>query len=119
MNWDVVYAVGLVFGLFTILYYLIPFLRDKKLDYYKEVKFALMLFSYAFRYDKVKRIADLALEIVKSIEELSLSPEEKRIEALTIISQRLLNEFNIVIDDDALGLIIDIAVTLLPPTNKG
>ena len=41
MNWDVVYAVGLVFGLFTILYYLIPFLRDKKLDYYKEIKFGI------------------------------------------------------------------------------
>lgn len=119
MNWDVVYAVGLVFGLFAILYYLIPFLRDKKLDYYKEVKFALMICSYAFRYDKIVKISNLALEIVKSIEELSLSPEEKRIEALTIISQRLLNEFNIAIDNDTLGLIIDIAVTLLPPTNKG
>lgn len=119
MNWDVVYATGLVFGIFAVLYYVVPYLKKRKLEYYKEVKLALMLFSYAFRYDKVKRIADLALEIVKSIEELSLSPEEKRIEALTIISQRLLNEFNIVIDDDALGLIIDIAVTLLPPTNKG
>ena len=74
------------------------------MDYYKEVKFALMLCSYAFRYDKIVKISNLALEIVKSIEELSLSPEEKRIEALTIISHRLLDELNIIIDEDTLGI---------------
>ena len=118
MNWDVLYAVGLVFGLFAVLYYLVPYLKAKNLDYYNEIKLALMLCGYAFRNDKLKRISDLALEVVEAVEELSLTSDEKKEEAVAIISQELLTEFNIVIDDETIALIIAVAVTLLPKTNK-
>ncbi|HZK71074.1 MAG TPA: hypothetical protein VFD03_06085 [Clostridia bacterium] len=117
MNWDVLYAVGLVFGLFAVLYYLIPYLKAKNLDYYNEIKLALLFFNYAFRDEKLKRIADIALEVVSQIEELSLTPEEKHVEAITRISQELLVQFDILLDDEVLGLIVQIAVTLLPPTH--
>lgn len=118
MDWDVVYAVALVFAVFAVLYYLIPLLRKKKLDYYKEVKLVLLLCTQMFRDDKIKRIADIALEVVKSVEQLALTSEEKRLEVVSEVSRRLLDELGIEIDDDTLGLIIDVAVTLLPPTHE-
>ena len=117
MNWDVLYAVGLVFGLFAVLYYLVPYLKAKNLDYYNEIKLALLIFGYAFRSDKIRNISDVALKVVKSIEELSLTPEDKHLEAVTRISQELLVEFDILLDDDVLDIIVQIAVTLLPKTH--
>ena len=116
MNWDVLYAVGLVFGLFAVLYYLVPYLKAKNLDYYNEIKLALMLCGYAFRDDKIKGISNLALEVVEAIEELSLTSDEKKGVAIATISQELLTEFEIIIDDETIALIIAVAVSLLPKT---
>ncbi len=119
INWDIVIAVAVVFLLFVVANYLVPWIRKRKYGYYEEVKLALLLCGFAFRHEKIQKIADTAYTIVAALEELDITPTEKHFEAVSRISQTLLNEFNIHLDDMTLDLIIQIAVALLPPTENG
>lgn len=117
MDYNFLIAVGIVFGLWAFLYYLVPWLKKHNAEYYDEVKLALLLCGYAFRDDKVKNIADIAYEIVDDLESLAITPEEKHNEAVTMLSQKILTEMHIDLDDDALDMIVQLAVTLLPKTH--
>ncbi len=116
MNTNIFIAMAVVAGVFAIIMYVMPFLRKKGFDYYNEVKLALMIFGYAFRDDKVKEIANMALSIVADLEKLEANSSEKHNLAVKEISDRLLKQFNIVIDEEALDLLIQLAVSLLPAT---
>lgn len=98
--------------------FVLPYFKKTKRTYYDEVKLGLMLFGYAFRNDKIKAIANTALTVVREIESLHLSPEEKHALAAEKTFRELLNEFNIELDEEVIDLIIQIAVSLLPKTNN-
>ena len=59
----------------------------------------------------------MLFNIVVVIENLDKSNIAKQLEALEIAQKQLLEEFDIVIDVEALKLIVDIAVAYLPKTN--
>lgn len=118
VNYDILIAIGVIFALFGFAKYIVPYLRKNNLEYYKEVKLALMLCGYAFRDDKVKNIADMSLDIVKSLESLSISPIEKHNEAVYQLSKEILDKFGLEIEEEALDLIVQVTVSLLPKTNK-
>lgn len=98
--------------------FVLPYFKKTKRTYYDEVKLGLMLFGYAFRNDKIKAIANTALTVVREIESLHLSPEEKHNLAVEKTFKELLNEFNIELEDEVIDLIVQIAVSLLPKTNN-
>ena len=98
--------------------YVLPIFKKTKFDYYEEIKMGLMLFGYAFRDDKVRNIANTVLVIVKEIEGLHVAPEDKHDLAVKQTFKVLVDEFNIELDKEAVDLIIQIAVSLLPKTNQ-
>lgn len=114
---SILLAFGIVAGVVAYLRFGAPFLRIKGFDYYTEVKLGLMFAGYVFRDDKIKGIADTTLLVVKELEKLSLTSEEKHNIAIENVCNNLLNKFNLVLDDEALSLLIQLAVTILPPTN--
>lgn len=118
MNYNILYAVGLVVALFVFVKWIAPYLKKNNMDYYNEIKLALLLCGYAFRSDKIKAIASIALAVVTQLEQLVLTPEEKHQEAVAKIADSLLKELNIELDRDALDIIVQIAVSLLPPTHQ-
>jgi len=117
MNLAIVFAFLMVIAIVAYLRYLSPYLRVKGLDYYSEVRLALMLTGYVFREKKVKDIARVALLVVTELEELSISPEEKHVEGVERLSIKLLEEFNLELEEGALDLLIQVAVAMLPKTN--
>ncbi len=117
LNNDILVAVLVVIGLFLFVKYVDPFMKKKKLAYYNEVKLGLMVLGYALREDKLKQIANEALEIVRELEALALHSIEKHDEAVYQLSRRLLDKYEISIEDGALDLIVDMAVALLVKTN--
>lgn len=100
----------------------VTFLFTSKLDrktIYATVKQALLLSKYAFRDDKAKAIFDTILGIVIAVEQLDKDNLTKQYEAMERAYNEILDKFDVVIDEEALRLLVDIAVAQLPPTNKG
>ncbi|QZY57176.1 hypothetical protein [Crassaminicella profunda] len=114
IDMNIVYAIGLVIALFGFIKIVAPYLKRKDMDYYKEVKLALMLFGYSFRDDKLKKISDISLEVVRGLEELSIRSQEKHDEAVYLISKQLVDTFEIDVKAEALELIVQVAVAYLP-----
>lgn len=114
IDMNIVYAIGLVIALFGFMKVVAPYIKRKDMEYYKEVKLALMLFGYAFRNDKLKQISKVSLEVVKGLEELSIHSQEKHDEAVYLISKQLVDTFEIEVKAEALELIVQVAVSYLP-----
>lgn len=112
---NVLIAVGITAILVILIRFVFPLYKD---NLYKDVKNALLLFGYAFRDDKLQEITDMLYNIVVVIEQLDKSNIAKQYEAIQEAQQRLLNEFDIAIDVEALKLIVDIAVAYLPKTEE-
>lgn len=118
INWSLILAFLLVVSLVSYFRYGSPWLKVKGFDYYNEINLALMITGYAFRDEKVKDIAEIALVVVKGLEMLSLTSSEKHEVAILELSKELMEEFNLILDDEALDLLVQLAVTLLPPTHS-
>ena len=117
IDWNIIIGTGVVFGLFIFFIYVKPFLKNKNMEYYEELELALLICGFAFRDEKLKKIFNVGLDVVTQLEKLSLSPSEKHIQGVKYLSIRLLDEFSINLSEEALDIIIRIAVKTLPPTN--
>lgn len=119
LDFNVAYGIGLAVALILLIRFVFPYLRAKgmKGNIYEDIKMGLLLFGYAFREEKVKRITAMLYEIVSNIEELDVAPDDKKAQAVRVAFDKLLADFEIVLDEEAIELIIDIAVAYLPPTN--
>ena len=82
------------------------------------LKQALLLFGYAFREDKIKKITDMIYNVVSIVEQLDKSNITKQYIAITDAYENLLEEFDIVLDEKVIKLLVDIAVAYLPKTDK-
>lgn len=105
-------------AIMTFLLVVKPFLQSKNFKYYDEVKLGLLMFGFTFRDEKIKQMADTALFIVKEMEKLELTPDEKHYLAVDEVFRALLEEFQIELPEDAISLLVQCAVAMLPPTNK-
>jgi hypothetical protein len=112
---DYIFGTLIVFALFTSKIYLLPYLKSKGVDskYCSLVEQALLLGGLMFRSDKVKQIISIALTIVRGLEILNKSSEEKHNEAVIELSKNLFDELNIKLSDTTLSLIIHLAVSLM------
>lgn len=119
LDFNVVSAIGIIVVLLLIYIFVLPYLKAKGMQssIYKDIKMGLLVFGYAFRDDKVKKMVDMLYGIVASIESLDIAPEDKKDKAVRVAFDNLLAEFEIVLDEEVISLIIDIAVAYLPPTN--
>ena len=119
LDFNIITGILVAIGLVLLVKIGLPFLKAKgmKGNIYDDMKLALMLFGYAFRDEKIKEITSIIYNIVATIEELDITPIDKQHEAIEIAFIDLMDELNIVLDDAALELIINIAVAYLPATN--
>jgi len=115
-----IFALNTLFtiGIVGVLTFIFAMAKKHKFAYYNELKMALLLVGMSLREDKLKQIATLALEIVKAVEPIELTPQDKKAVAIAKLSKKISEILQIEIDETALNLIIDIAVSTLPPTNK-
>lgn len=117
LDFNIVYALIIAIGVVVFVRIIMPYLKKNNIDFYEEIKLFLLISGYAFRDEKIKGISKTALEVVKGLEELSLSAEEKHYLAVEEVFRRLLDEFDIELNEEIIETIIRIAVSQLPPTN--
>ncbi|WDV47033.1 hypothetical protein PV797_04855 [Clostridiaceae bacterium M8S5] len=117
INWNIVIAIATVFMVVIFTKYISKYLKKKDLDLYREIKLGLLIFGYTFKDNQIKKIADLTYEVVSNLQSLASVTEEID-EAIKQVSKRLLDEFEIDIEPEALDMIVQIAYTLLPEDNK-
>lgn len=119
LDFNLISAIGVIAALVLLVRFGFPFLKEKgmKSSMYNDVKMGLLLFGYAFRDDKIKTLTMAVYDIVSSLEQLDIAAEDKKAEALQVAFTELMDNLNIALDEEALGLIIDIAVSYLPPTH--
>lgn len=111
---------AILVGALIILFlkYLAPIIRKNGYsNIYTDIKAGLLLFGYAFRDDKIKKIADLMMVIVRELERLDIAPAIKKEEAVNIAFRELIMELDLEIEEEAIETMINIAVAYLPPTN--
>lgn len=119
LDFNIVTGIILATVLILLVKFILPYLKAKgmKGNIYEDIKLGLMLFGYAFRDEKVKDITSKIYNIVSTIEKLDIAPTQKKEEAIEIAFKELMEELNITLDKEALGLITNIAVAYLPATN--
>ena len=117
LDFNVITAVAVGVALVVLIRFVFPLYKDRS-SIYKDVKTGLLMFGYAFRDDKIKAITDTIFSIVSIVEELDKSNITKQYEAITLAYDKLLAEFDIVLDDEVVELLVDIAVSYLPKTEK-
>ena len=118
LDFNIVYALLIAVGVVIFVRFVKPYLKKNNINIYEEIKLFLLVSGYAFRDEKIKAISATALEVVKSMEQLSFSADEKHYLAVDEIFRRLLDEFDIELDEEIIETIIRIAVSALPPTNQ-
>lgn len=118
LDWNVTNGLLAITAILVFIIFIKPLLRSKNIDYYEEIKLGLMLFGFTFRDDKIRQIANTVLFIVGQMEDLDLTPDEKHYLAIEEAFREILIEFNIELPEEAISLMIQSAVAMLPPTNK-
>lgn len=118
LDWNVTNGLIIITSILVFILFIKPFLQSKNFKYYDEVKLGLMIFGFTFRDEKIKDIADTALFIVTQMETLDLTPEEKHYLAVDEIFRALVIEFNIELPEEAISLLVQCAVAMLPKTNQ-
>ena len=118
LDFNVISGMFVAVALVLLIRFVFPLYKDRT-SIYADVKQGLLLFGYAFRDDKIKEIADALLNIVLIVEELDKPNITKQYEAIVLAYDKLLAEFDIILDDEVVELLVNIAVAHLPPTNKG
>lgn len=118
LDFNVLYALLIAIGVVVFVRFVKPYLKKNNINIYEEVKLFLLISGYAFRDEKIKGITTTALEVVRNMEQLSLSADEKHYLAVDEVFRRLLDEFNIELSEDIIETIIRIAVSQLPPTHQ-
>lgn len=120
LDFNIINAIGIMAIIILLIVYGFPYLRKMNIgkDIYADIKKGLMVFGYAFRDEKVKAITDMIYGIVETVEKLDMAGKDKQLEAMQAAFTKLMEEFDIVLDEGAMLLIIDIAVSYLPATKK-
>ncbi len=117
LDFDVITGILVAVALVLLIRFVFPLYKDRS-SIYKDVKAALLLFGYAFREDKIKKITDMIYNVVSIVEQLDKSNITKQYIAMTDAYENLLEEFDIVLDEKVIKLLVDIAVAYLPKTDK-
>jgi len=117
LDFNIIYALLIAVGVIIFVRFVKPYLKKNNIEFYEEIKLFLLVSGYAFREDKIKAMAATALEIVKSLEELSLVSDEKHYIAVDKVFRELLIEFDLELPEEVIEGIVRIAVSQLPPTN--
>jgi len=119
IDFNVLYGIVGAVVLVLLVMYGFPYLRSRGVsdDIYADIKLGLLLFGYAFRDEKIRQITTLISGIVATLEKLDMSAETKKEGAVEMAFKELMEELDIVLDEEALSVIINIAVSYLPATH--
>lgn len=114
---NILYMIAILAGVILFRRIVMPFLRKNNLELYEEVKLALLIMGYSFRDEKIKTITNVTLDLVKDLEKIAIVSEDKLEVAIEEVSKKLMKDFNIVLEDEVIALIVKVAVSTLAPTN--
>lgn len=117
LDYNLLNGILILIGIIILIKFVFPLYKDRQ-SIYKDIKAGLLLFGYAFRDEKIKAIADTIFKVVLIVEEMDKPNITKQYEAITLAYESLLAEFDIILEDEVVQLLVDIAVAYLPPTNK-
>ena len=117
LDFNTLTGVVVAIALVVLIRFVFPLYKDRG-TIYKDVKSGLLLFGYAFRDEKIKAITDMIFNIVTIVEGLDKPNITKQYEAISEAYNKLLTEFDIVLDEGVIELLVEIAVSYLPPTNS-
>lgn len=119
LDFNVMYGILVALSISLLIKFVFPIFKAKGMQesIYEDVKTGLLLFGYAFREEKVKKMVGMLYNLVSNIEQMDIAPTDKRDIAVVKAFDSILSEFNIVLDEEAIELIINIMVAYLPPTN--
>lgn len=87
-------------------------------DFYGEIKLALLLCKQSFRDDKVALIGNIIMGVVNEVETFDKSPEDKKAEAISMATERIMGVLNLNLDKELIETIVNIAVSRLDPSKK-
>lgn len=120
LDFNIVYGILVAIIIWILIKFIFPLLKDKGIqsNVYKDIKTGLLLFGYAFREEKVKRMIAMLHSIVSSVEELDIAPSDKKDIAVVKAFDSILDEFHIALDEEAIELMVNILVAYLPPTHE-
>ena len=118
IDFNILYAVIIAIGVVLYVRFVKPYLKKNKIDVFEEVKLFLIVSGFAIRDDKARAMFAMILDIVKNLEALDLSPDEKHFIAVDNAIRQLLIDFEIDIPEQVIEGLIRIAVTQLEPTHK-
>lgn len=117
-NTEILIAGAIILALVLLVIYVFPYLRKKGVstEIYDDIKLGLLLFGYAFRDEKIKQIIDILKEVIVNIEHLDIAHFEKKADAVEEVFERLLVEMDILLDKEAIEILVNIAASYLPKT---
>jgi hypothetical protein len=117
MDYNVLIAIGVVVAFFLYLRFGRSYVKDAII--FTDVRLALLLSGEIVRDDKIKEIIKIVESVVTDIEEMhGIENSEKEAMAVQSASEEILSKLNIEISEETLALIVKVAVSYLPPTNK-
>jgi predicted site-specific integrase-resolvase len=116
-DYNVLIAIVVVVAFFLYLRFGRQYIKDNTI--FTDVRLALLLTGEIVREDKVKEIISIVESVVADIEEMhGIENSEKEAMAVQTASENILDKLNIEISEDTLALIVKVAVSYLPATNK-
>jgi len=111
--------INLLIGvLITIGLTLYLYFAKGKVNFYDEMKLAILISGTVIRDDKVTKMSNIVLNIVKTLENMDKSNAEKKNEAIKQATEEINKELGIILNPLLIDTIIEVAVSHLPKTNK-
>jgi len=117
MDYNVLIAISIVVAFFLYIRFGKPYIKDTTI--FQDVRLALLLGGEIVRDGKIKEIITIVESVVADIEEMhGIENSEKEAMAVQTASENILDKLNIEISEETLSLIVKVAVSYLPATNK-
>ena len=117
MDYNVLIAISIVVAFFLYIRFGKPYIKDTTI--FQDVRLALLLVGEIVRDGKIKEIITIVESVVADIEEMhGIENSEKEAMAVQTASENILDKLNIEISEETLSLIVKVAVSYLPATNK-
>jgi hypothetical protein len=117
MDYNVLISIGIVVAFFLYLRFGRPYIKDATI--FTDVRLSLLISGEIVRDDKIKEIITIVESVVADIEEMhGIENSEKEAMAVQTASEDILNKLKIEISEETLALIVKVAVSYLPATNK-
>lgn len=111
INMEMLIVIGIVVALFVFFKYGKGKVGSEN---YSNAKLAITISKAVVKDKRMKKMLDIATEVVSVVEQLDMSDEDKRSFAIERATVRLSNTFNMKVDKDLVKALVEIAFGYMP-----